>query len=260
MRDEIRRLVVAEVEAVLELDQTALGDIYRRSLLGETPKEIQEAHGAGHPNFVHAYLRAIKAILHGNFTSSPSEAVRSSRRLRRLLSENSFTDVVRQALGVRLKILEKRALDPRARGKLERRGARPVDIVDIVEPLSGSGLYVYALPHYLRHPVDEVSGRTWLKVGHSTFSVRDRVLEQGRKTALPEDPILLRCYPTSPQESAEFERRVHRLLEAAGHGRNESRSGGTEFFLTTLRFLDTIAFELGLDVIVVCEDHVVIPA
>jgi hypothetical protein len=35
------------------------------------------------------------------------------------------------------------------------------------EATHGPGIYVYTLPHYLRHPYDPATGRTLLKVGHS---------------------------------------------------------------------------------------------
>ena len=31
------------------------------------------------------------------------------------------------------------------------------------------GIYVYTLPHYLLHPYDPATGRTLLKVGHSSI-------------------------------------------------------------------------------------------
>ena len=57
------------------------------------------------------------------------------------------------------------------------------------------GIYVYTLPHYLRYPYEPDSGRTLLKVGHSARDALYRANSQGKLTALPEDPILLRIYP-----------------------------------------------------------------
>jgi hypothetical protein len=110
-----------------------------------------------------------------------------------------------------------------------------------------TGIYVYALPHYLRHPYDEESNRTLLKVGRSDRSVMRRFREQTRTTALPEEPVLLRIYPSSPEEAVKAERHFHELLEAADHARSRARTGGTEWFLTSLRFLDALADLMGLE-------------
>ena len=65
------------------------------------------------------------------------------------------------------------------------------------EARNEAGVYVYALPHYIRHPYDQASGRTLLKVGRSDSDVIVRFRSQARTTALPEEPILLRIYRTS---------------------------------------------------------------
>ena len=108
------------------------------------------------------------------------------------------------------------------------------------------GIYVYSLPHYVRHPYDEESGRTLLKVGRADRSVIKRFREQTRTTALPEDPVLLRVYPCGEESSSVMEGKFHSLLEAADHDRSKARTGGTEWFLTSLKFLDEIATTLGL--------------
>jgi hypothetical protein len=109
------------------------------------------------------------------------------------------------------------------------------------------GIYVYALPHYLRFPYDEESNRTLLKVGRSDRSVIRRFREQVPTTALPEDPTLLRIYLTSGEDSIHRERQFHELLEAADHARSRARTGGTEWFLTSLRFLDAVAETIGME-------------
>jgi hypothetical protein len=110
------------------------------------------------------------------------------------------------------------------------------------------GVYVYALPHYLRYPYDPESGRTLLKIGRSDRSVIRRFRDQTRTTALPEDPVLLRIYPTLDADAMAREQQFHRLLEAADHDRSRARTGGTEWFLTSLRFLDTVAETVGLEI------------
>jgi hypothetical protein len=105
--------------------------------------------------------------------------------------------------------------------------------------------------HYLRFPYDQLSGRTLMKVGRSDRDVIKRFREQIRTTALPEEPVLLRIYESSLNEMslAIIEKRFHSLLEAADHDRSAARTGGTEWFLTSLKFLDEIGSTLGLQVI-----------
>lgn len=56
------------------------------------------------------------------------------------------------------------------------------------------GIYVYSLPHYVRHRFDPETGHTLFKVGRSDVDVFQRVGAQARTAALPEDPVLLRIY------------------------------------------------------------------
>jgi len=84
-------------------------------------------------------------------------------------------------------------------------------------------------------------------------SVLRRFREQTRTTALPEDPVLLRIYVCDENASTEVEGTFHRLLEAADHDRSKARTGGTEWFLSSVKFLDEIAATLKLEVREVAE-------
>ena len=111
------------------------------------------------------------------------------------------------------------------------------------------GVYVYTLPHYLKHRVDEDTGKTLLKVGHSAKDVYFRSGSAGRLTALPEEPILLRVYPSA--ESAATEKKFHAWLSAADHAGTRTRRAGAEWFVTSTKFLDRIAEALDLEIRVV---------
>lgn len=115
------------------------------------------------------------------------------------------------------------------------------------------GIYVYALPHYLRYPFEPGTGRTLLKVGHSHSDVIRRFNSQTRTTALPEEPVLLRIYRISGTSTVTTESDFHRLLESADHSRNVARSAGREWFVTSTRFLDEIARVMRPPVVVVNE-------
>jgi hypothetical protein len=78
-------------------------------------------------------------------------------------------------------------------------------------------------------------------------------MDQLRSTAMPEDPIILRVYTEniilSEDSSVDYgalEKKFHQLLVSAGHSKTTSRSGGSEWFATTVEFLDQIALTLGL--------------
>jgi hypothetical protein len=234
-----------ELEAMLEADDTLLGEVYRRTNAGETPEQIQAARGAERPNFVWTYQRWIRAILEGDLPTSPSVALGTARKFRSILKQKTLTPSTRTELERRLRILEERASDTAAR-KVEEEQA--IEATTQAEELAVPGVYVYALPHYLRHPYDEDSGRTLLKVGRADRSVIRRFREQVRTTALPEDPVLLRVYRCDEDDSTRHERKFHSLLEAADHDRSKARTGGTEWFLTSLKFLDEIATTLDLEV------------
>lgn len=118
------------------------------------------------------------------------------------------------------------------------------------------GIYVYALPHYLRYPFDAATGRTLMKVGRSDADVILRFRNQTRTTALPEEPILLRIYRTEQGANAAVESSFHRLLEAADHDRSVARTAGREWFVTSTRFLDEVARVHKLPVVIVNDADV----
>lgn len=237
--------VRAEVEAVLLAEEGGLGDVWRRTQAGESPDEIRIARGAERPNFVWSYNRIAKALLDGDLPTAPTVAVQTARTFRRILKENQFSPNTRAVLEERLATLELRSKDPEAKAVEDKLA---VEATVTAEEHGVPGVYVYSLPHYLRHPYDDESGRTLMKVGRADRSVIKRFREQTRTTALPEDPVLLRIYPCQADTSTGLEQTFHRLLEAADHDRSKARTGGTEWFLTSLRFLDEIALVLHLDV------------
>lgn len=219
--------------------------MYRRTNAGESAEQIRIARGAERPNFVWGYQRTIRVLLEGELPTAPSVARNNARRLRSILKHKNLSPETGAELGRRLAILEARAEDPVAR-KVEDEQA--VEATSRAEEQAVPGVYVYALPHYVRHPYDEDSGRTLFKVGRADRSVIRRFREQTRTTALPEDPVLLRVYPCEEDDSGRHEKRFHALLEAADHDRSKARTGGTEWFLTSLKFLDEIATTLDLEI------------
>ena len=92
-----------------------------------------------------------------------------------------------------------------------------------------------------------MSDRTLMKVGYSKNDAMKRFIKQQRITEIPEQPRLLRIY-TGKSEMLKSEQKFHTLLSAADHRRNSAKVAGTEWFLTSLKFLDEIANTLDLTV------------
>lgn len=233
-RDEIQRL--------LEADTSLLGEIHRSLRDGRSPEEIQAARGASRPNFVWNYERAIRALVDGQLPTAPGVARNVLRTFRRLLRDPGLTPPTAEVLQANLDVLEGRAASVAVRAVEDEEAKLATEEAEAVAP---TGIYVYTLPHYWHYPFDRETGRTLLKVGRSDRDAVRRFRQQTRTTALPEDPILLRIYVAD--DSAPVERTFHELLEAADHDRSTARTGGREWFLTSLKFLDRIAMTLGLE-------------
>lgn len=242
--------VRAEIEAALLSEDTMLADIWKRTAAGESPETIRVAYDNQRVTFVYSYLRNARAILDGEVPNGPTPALGAMRTLRRFMRDHEFSAATREVLADRLVSLQKRAADQEAIA-VEEKDAMVATAA--VEQAGTPGVYVYALPHYVRHPFDEESGRTLLKVGHADRSVITRFRQQTRTTALPEDPVLLRVYPCNEGDSLNRERLFHTLLEAADHDRSTARTGGTEWFLTSTKFLDAIAKSQGMEITVVSD-------
>jgi len=241
----------SEVAAALEVDDTVLGCVYRATRDGKSEAEMAEEQGTKYKNFVWNYRRQLKALLDGNLPTAPSVARQSAGALRgfiwrhseRLSSETQAelerraVECTRRSANSDLREKEDEELDEKAR---------------IAEKLGVTGIYVYTLPHYHNHPMqpsdlDPTHDRTLMKVGKSDSDVIKRFRDQVRNTALPEDPRLLRIY-VGVEGKGDVEGRFHRLLAAADHRRNRGKAAGSEWFLTSLTFLDALAQDMGLAV------------
>jgi hypothetical protein len=240
--------VQAEVAALLEADDTRLGQVYRGLQRGLTAEVIATELDVASSNFVWNYERIIRAMLHGDLPTAPSVALQAARRFRKLLKSSRLSSSLRSYLEMNLAELERKADDPTARAV---EAQRALEQTEQAESRSETGIYVYALPHYLRYPFDPESGRTLMKVGQGDHDVILRFRNQTRTTALPEEPILLRIYRTTEPTVAikSIESDFHRLLEAADHYRSVERTAGKEWFVTSTRFLDEVARVMRLPVV-----------
>jgi hypothetical protein len=242
--------VRAELSAILEADGSRVGEVYRGLARSLTADQIATELGVSTSNFVWNYTQSIRALLDGDLPSGPTVALGVARKFRALLKAGGLSHAARSYLEANLVELERRANDQTARVVEVEEAQRQTEEA---EARNDVGIYAYALPHYLRYPFDPASGRTLMKVGRSDSDVIQRFRNQTRTTALPEEPILLRIYPTGDRSTVEVETDFHRLLEAADHYRSVARSAGREWFVTSIRFLDQAARVMRLPIIVVNE-------
>jgi len=239
--------VRAEFIAYLENDPALYGVIYRAKRDNKSNEEIQKSRNAAYPNFIWNYQRYIKALLEGDIPTSISQMNEVGVLFRRILKLTDLSEDAQIYLNLGLNEIARRKTDPDLREKSEKELLKSSKAL---EKKSTPGIYIYTLMHYMNYKYDPESDRTLMKVGKSDRDVIQRFREQTRTTALPEEPVLLRIYESVSKNPTltEIEKTFHELLEAADHDRSTARTGGTEWFLTSLKFLDKIAFVLQMSI------------
>lgn len=260
IQDNLGERIRIETAEALKVDDTRLGEVWRYLQEGKSDHEIAAIYNTKFPTWVWSFRRYLKVIEGGPLPSAPTVVRSSSLYLEAFLKRHTsrLSPEVSKELERRLGQLKN--LQARTEGE----GNEPVtESVRVREEeilkQKVVGVYVYTLPHYLAHPVspaedDTLSDRTLFKVGKSDSDVIRRFNEQQRITALPEKPLLVRIY-TGVEDKGNVEARFHALLSAADHRRNQGRAAGTEWFLTSLRFLDAIAEDMGLTLYMALHDE-----
>lgn len=224
-----------------------MGQVWRGVRLGKSPAEIAAELGTQTSNYVNKYTRFARAIETGDLPTAPTMIRECATATAGFLTRHAsrLSPQARAVLESRIASLREAA------ARLVDSGAEEVEDAKVqrktreLEQAAVPGIYVYTLPDYFRHPVappgeDTLADRTLMKVGKSDSDVIRRFNEQRRTTALPEDPWLLRVY-SDDGDMYQTEQAFFRLLRAADHRQNVGRTSGTEWFLTSLKFLDAIA-------------------
>lgn len=249
--------VDTEIAAALNRDDTRLGDVWRGKAAGKSADEIAEDLGVQTSNFVWNATRISRAIATGDMPSAPSMIRSALSATKAFLSRHSdmLSDEAQRTLVNRIQRLEAMSENEEA-VELEDKQVRESAVATL--NLNIPGIYVYTLPHYYRHPVlpadgDTLTARTLMKVGMAENDVIKRFRKQERNTALPEDPWLLRIY-TCDGDIYQTEQAIHRLLRAADHRQSAGRSAGTEWFITSLRFLDEVAKQKQMEIVYRIDD------
>jgi hypothetical protein len=102
-----------------------------------------------------------------------------------------------------------------------------------------AGVYVYSFPRYLNPPA-------LFKIGSAGSDVIERIHQQVRSAAMPEDPVLLRIYQHTVHSPRTLERLLHRRLTCP---RAPGLVCGAEWFSTDLATIDACAQAVGASTI-----------
>lgn len=74
-----------EIIALLEADESRLGEVYRCVQRGMTPEAIAAELDVGSTGFVWSYNRIARALVEGNLPTAPTVALSAARRFRSIL-------------------------------------------------------------------------------------------------------------------------------------------------------------------------------
>lgn len=248
--------VMAELNQALQASNGVLGKVARAMADGITSPTELAGMGAG-ANSGHSgnLARVVRYVQDGIPPTAPSRAAKTRRSIGGLLRDNPglSAEAVTYLQTLREQVDNIEKDDDARAGEASQLSKASEELTQTVEKLGG--VYVYTFPTYLMVPAKIDPERFWLKIGQTGRVVEKRVSDQLRSTAMPEDPVILRVY-TDPKgdevgsevDYAALEKKFHKLLMSAGHSKTSARSGGTEWFATTLEFLDEIAETLDLDI------------
>jgi hypothetical protein len=248
--------VLEEINRALEKNTGILGKVAHLMFKGITsPTEMARMGAGANPGAAANLARVVRYVQEGVPPKAPSVAASTARSLGGVLRDNP--DLSSEAASY-LRALRDLADtverdDDAVAGEVSQLTSASDELTEKVEKLGG--VYVYTFPTYLRVPAKADPERFWLKIGQTGRVVEKRVSDQLRSTAMPEDPVILRVYTDLKGEAvgsevdyAALEKKFHKLLMSAGHSKTSARSGGTEWFATTLEFLDEIAETLALEI------------
>jgi hypothetical protein len=246
----------AEIERLLEADETRLGDVYRMRKEGLTALEIKDRVGVNSQGFVYSYQRIIDSALDGTPVNGPVARRQVLAALKSLIKRARVFPT--SAEGVRLLTANRAAVEAAGAAEdeaveAEAQESEAAEAKRTLADLSGvEGIYAFSYGWYLEHPADEERDTTFIKVGKARdVGVRIRQHISGARAHMPEPLALVRVYSTRGHDIDSDERIFHRLLTAAGHEnpRRVRREVGTEWFLTNTTFLDEVARAIGLEVV-----------
>ena len=243
------REIEAELRGALAANTGNLGRVYQLLQDGKsTNAEIIDAGAAANSGAASNLKTIINAILTGDCPSSPSLAAKAGRAIGGLLRTNPTLAASTQTYLTNLRAeLDAHSQDTEAVQREDRQIEAATETLErAIENLDG--VYVYTFPTYFRTVQKIDPERILLKIGKTDRFSSTRIREQQRATNMPEDPWTLRVYRSETIPLDDLERKFHKMLDAAGHGRSNGMRAGKEWFYTNLEFLDSVAELLSLEV------------
>ncbi len=248
--------VLAELNESLRSSTGVLGKVARAMAEGVTsPSELAKIGAGANSGHAGNLARVVQYIQDGIPPTAPSRAAMTGRSIGGLLRDNPkmSAEAIEYLRLLREQVDNIEKNDEARAGESDQLTKASEELTQKVEKLGG--VYVYTFPTYLLVPAKVDPERFWLKIGQTGRVVEKRVSDQLRSTAMPEDPVILRVYTDPNSKSGQIEidysvleKKFHKLLMSAGHSKTSARSGGTEWFATTLEFLDEIAETLLLEI------------
>jgi hypothetical protein len=228
--------VLAELGEALECGDTQLALAYHA-----WREKGQYAATAG-------LVEQVAPILEGRAPTRPSQALRSLRAAREVLSENPERLSAEATAYLETLIVELDAVASDRQDRLaEERELRESSAeLDELSQTAG-GVYVCTFPHYWWNPSDALQGLHLLRVGAAPGTREGSIFEQARAADMPEEQIVLRFYPAPDgQDPFELAERFHEMLDASGHERSQASDAEAVWFHADLDTLDLFAYILGL--------------
>ena len=193
-----------EIEAILDIDQRRIGQVWREiQQHGRVAEKIRDALKLATVGTVTSCLGSIDTLRKcEQLTSAPTLASQRASMLRGFLKRHDAN--LTQATKDRLEDLVRKH-DHASTDETEiAKESQELEEKDQGLREGTPGIYVYTLPHYMKHPVlpnDDADSdhRTYLKVGKSDRDAAKRMAQQST-TALPEPIMVLRRYTKAKKE------------------------------------------------------------
>jgi hypothetical protein len=240
-----------EIRQYLELEQTQLGAVYRALSSGiDKNAEIAVSANAANTGVVSNLRTILRLLLESEIPRSASLCTQSASKIRAMLKVGEFSYETSEYLRRLWETCDARSSDATAIETDEQAIHKStVDFFDVIK--ERSGVYVYSFPMYLKHESKSDPDRFWLKVGKSDRSVWNRIKQgQGKsETHFPEDPVPLRLYAPRVEgvTPSDLEKEFHAVLNSLDVNA-QGKLTGSEWYATTLKFLDQLAEILKVEV------------
>lgn len=245
-----------EIKRILSLDETQLGETFRLMEQGvKKSSEIVERSSAANSGVVAHHKYIIKAIIDGDVqTNSSNLATYARRAIDRLLASKPAANL---SLGAKMLLTERRtklleiiADKDAIQNDTKELVSESAKLENSLKQISNA-IYVYTFPTYYRAGVDGDFDVRWLKIGLTTNSVWQRIVDQNRQTSMPEDPILVRVYFGDGIDLKETEAKIMNTLRRVQFEQSAARNtkAGKEWFATNEDSIDAIAELLGLNIV-----------